>query len=146
MLTATVIAGVAQYVSVQEEANELFDEQLRRIAGALAPESSAQSRLSNDEYISEHSAQSRPSNDEYISEHIVVQVWDLNGALVHSSRPQPQPRLETTGFNTVVVKDDRWRVYSETQPDRFIQVAQETAERDELMFKLSRRSLLPFLR
>ena len=131
MLTATTIAGAALYFTVREEANELFDSQLRRIVASLP---------------AEISVQANPSSDDEIDDDIVVEVWGPGGALLYASRPsQPLPRFPGTGFTTRSVDDERWRVYGEIRRDRYIQVAQAMSGRDELVYGSAMRSLLPYL-
>ena len=71
ILLATGCAGVAIYYSARQEANELFDYQLRQAAMSLP------SHLS-DEIV---------SSNEGLGEEIVVQVWNQKAKLIYTSSP-----------------------------------------------------------
>ena len=131
MLACTVVAGLAMYLKVREEASELFDYQLREIAASLPPDFSAATREPG-----EHD----PEQD------VVVQVWDAAGARVYTSHPAiALPRLAHDGFRTVRAGDAEWRVFGRTRRGRFVQVAHALDARDELVFGVAARSLAPFL-
>ena len=131
MLVSTLIAGFALYLKVREETSELFDYQLRQIAHSLPSELAEQPKIG----VAED-----PEED------IIVQVWNEDGALIYASHPAHiLPRFAATGFSTVAVRGDRWRVFIETRHDRIVQVAQATSARDELVFGSAMRSLLPIL-
>ncbi|MBY0367375.1 MAG: two-component sensor histidine kinase, partial [Burkholderiaceae bacterium] len=81
--------GVATYVSVRKEADELFDYQLRQTALSLRD----QGRVARDEAV----ALADPSFD------YVVQIWSVQGLELYSSRPQgmtePLPARAVLGFS-----------------------------------------------
>lgn len=131
MLACTLVAGLATYLKVSEEASELFDYQLSEIGASLPPGFSAAQR---------EPGERDPEQD------IVVQVWDSAGARVYASHPGiALPRLAQDGFRTVRLGETEWRVFGQTRHSRFIQVAQDLDARDELVFGVAARSLLPFL-
>jgi two-component system OmpR family sensor kinase len=130
-LACTLIAGAAMYLKVREEANELFDYQLKQVAGSLPAQFSPQSV--------------QPRNDE-TEDDTVIQAWDRSGGVLYTSHPALSlPRYPAIGFKTVSALNDRWRVYGELRHDRFVQVAQPTSVRQELAAGLAFRSLMPFL-
>jgi two-component system, OmpR family, sensor kinase len=131
VLACTLAAGLALYLKVSEETNELFDYQLREIAASLPPDFSASPR---------EPGERDPEQD------VTVQVWDGDGARVYSSHPGVSlPRLAQDGFRTVRDGGTEWRVFGLTRRGRFIQVAQDLDAREELVFGVAARSLLPFL-
>lgn len=132
MLACTLVAGVAMYAKVREEANELFDYQLKQVAGLLPAQGALQAQPAG--------AAEDPEED------IVVQVWGRDGTMIYVSHPAlALPRYPENGFKTVSAHDDRWRVYGEARHNRFVQIAQPTSVRQELAAELAMRSLLPFL-
>jgi two-component system OmpR family sensor kinase len=131
MLASIMLVGIALYLQVREEANELFDNQLQQVAQS---------------FPGELAAQPTASGDEAITEDILVQVWDRDGVLVYVSRTQVAlPRSAQDGFMTTVARGEQWRVYAITSHKRFVQVAQPLAVRQEVITGLALRSLLPFL-
>jgi two-component system OmpR family sensor kinase len=130
-LGCTLIAGIVMYLHVQDEANELFDYQLKQVAGSLPAQLSSHEKM--------------PGTEDS-EEDIVIQAWDRSGNLLYTSQPALSlPRSPEAGFRTVSALHDRWRVYGEMRHDRFVQVAQPTSVRQELAAGLALRSLLPFL-
>jgi two-component system OmpR family sensor kinase len=130
-MLCTVTAGGALFWKVREEANELFDAQLKQVAVSLPPALSPQAELVD---------KAEPEAD------ILIQVWDIGGRLLYSSYPaSSMPHYSPTGFRTVHFRHDQWRIYSEAQRDRFVQVAQPIGTRTELAAEVAFRSLLPFI-
>jgi two-component system OmpR family sensor kinase len=126
-LACTVLAGVAMYFKVLDEANLLFDEQLRQLAVTVPT----------------HGAPARAHGDE---EDIVVQVWDRRGKLAYVSAPsQPLPAVPAPGYGTVMSEGEQWRVFVALREGERVQVAQAVVARKEVAAGLAFRSLLPFL-
>jgi len=62
-----------------------------------------------------------------------VTIWDAAGLTIHDSMPDVQiPRQSKQGFTDISVGDRRWRVYTATDGFRTVQVAQQSAVREEL--------------
>lgn len=132
MLVSSLLAGAVLYLQVHEEANELFDYQLKQMAASLP----AQLTLP---------APPLWGPDPEEDQDIVMQVWDRNGQpLYASNRALALPRYLPNGFHTVTTRDEQWRVYAVTRHEHIIQVAQPTSVRQELAAGLAARSLLPF--
>ena len=129
-LGCTAIAGYAIYVNVAEEANELFDYQLRQLA-ANAPDR-------------ETPAAPAPAHGDP-EEDIVVQRWDQHGKLLYASVAQLLPHAENVGYSDLRTPGQHWRIYAEMRHAQFVQVAQAMSAREALAAGLVLRSLLPFL-
>ena len=129
-LACTAIAGYAIFLNVSEEANELFDYQLRQLA-ANAPNREMQPSAPR--------AHGDPEED------IVVQRWDQNGNLLFASAKQLVPRAAAPGYSTLDTQRQRWRIYAEVRGGQLVQVAQAMSARENLAAGLALRSLLPFL-
>jgi two-component system OmpR family sensor kinase len=126
-LACTVLAGVAMYYKVLDEANHLFDEQLRQLAATVPT----------------HGAPSRAHGDD---EDVVVQVWDRRGKLAYASAPsQKLEAAPQIGYSTLTSDDEKWRVFVAMRDGERVQVAQAVATREEVAAGLAFRSLLPFL-
>lgn len=130
-LICSAIAGSALYLRVSDEANELFDAELK-----LAAESSS----------STVSTCFEPESGEGPEELVVVQAWNSAGTLVYScSTNQALPRFGKNGFHSMTIDAEPWRVYGTTRSGIFVQAAQPMEVRDHLAAKIARRSLLPFV-
>ena len=135
LLVAAVTAGVALYLQVRHEANELFDYQLEAIAVTLPGHISAGGAVLSD-----------PRFKEVAEDKVTVAVWDLNGhVLYQSSEKFALTHLEPPGLNYLRAYDQRWRVFVLSGPDRFVQVAQPTWVRDELAARMAWRTVLPIV-
>lgn len=130
-LACTLAAGGAIYFKVLEEANELFDYQLRQVATTLPVGQAV-----------------KPARHQHgdPEEDVVIQVWDHDGRLKYvSTAGQVLPEFRRPGYGKVRSAGDTWRVYlAERDGDR-VQVAQAVSSREELAARLALRSLLPFL-
>jgi two-component system OmpR family sensor kinase len=129
-MVAIAVAAVATYLRAREEANDIFDYQLKQMAASLtgvplagAPPGSA------------------PGNDA-----LVVQVWDRDGVQVYLSQPQqPLPRHAQPGFSTVGTGGGEWRVFSAVAGGQIVQVAQPLSARRDLAASMALRTIFPLL-
>jgi two-component system OmpR family sensor kinase len=129
-LVCSMVAGSALYLKVREEANELFDVQLRQVTQSLPASTGAPD----------------PDGREELEDKVVVQVWDQKGMLVYSSSPQAVlPRYTEGGYRTVKIGGKHWRIYAKNRQSVFIQAAQPVDVREALAKKIAMRSLFPFL-
>ena len=130
MLISTGIAGLSMYWLAQDEANELFDYQIKQIALSLPGRSQLPAVTAGDE---------DPEEDN------VIQVWDAQGKLLFVSYPsRALPRYAATGLHTVNYRQQPWRLYSTQRRGQYIQVAQPMTVREELAAALAVRMLMPF--
>ncbi|WP_124948958.1 ATP-binding protein [Sulfuriferula thiophila] len=130
MLISTGIAGLSMYWLAQDEANELFDYQIKQIALSLPGRSQLPAVTAGDE---------DPEEDN------VIQVWDAQGKLLFVSYPsRALPRYAATGLHTVNYQQQPWRLYSTQRRGQYIQVAQPMMVREELAAALAVRMLMPF--
>ncbi|MET0964620.1 MAG: ATP-binding protein [Noviherbaspirillum sp.] len=131
VLACTLIAAVAGYLNVRDEADDLFDLQLQQLAAAMPAEFPPQAAVSEDDEL----------DDDF-----VVQVWDGSGRLLYASAPeQLLPRVAGAGFSTVSAAGERWRVYAQSRHGRSVQIAQQTSVRGDLAAGLAWNALLPYL-
>lgn len=129
MLIAISIAGMSAYWLAQDEANELFDYQIKQVALSLHGHNPLPNMVADED----------PEEDN------VIQVWDASGKPLFTSYPSHAlPRYVTSGLHTVNYQQQPWRVYNTQQQGQFIQVAQPIIVRDELAAGLAVRMLLPF--
>ncbi|MES2025252.1 MAG: hypothetical protein V4448_06830 [Pseudomonadota bacterium] len=131
MISATLLAGFATYIQVRSEMGEMFDYQIKQIAIALPAE------LSNGHQLPDESD---------LDDEVVMQIWDGNNQLVFTSAPTIQlKKVNGFGFNYTSFKDKKWRVYSELDQGRTIQISQPVAIRNRMAVSMALRSLIPFV-
>ncbi|RQO36353.1 two-component sensor histidine kinase [Herminiimonas sp. KBW02] len=131
MISATLLAGFATYVQVRHEMNEMFDYQLQQIATAFPTELSVSHTLQVGD----------DSEDE-----VMLQIWYKDNQLLFTSAPTIQlRRVNTIGFSKTRLNQQNWRVYSQLDQGRFIQVSQPTAIRNRMAASMALRSLIPFV-
>ena len=121
------------YFRAREEANALFDYQLRQMAASLtgAP-------LAGD---AGGSRRARPGSNA-----LVVQIWDRNGVQLYLSQPQRVlPQDAQLGFTTVNTPSGDWRVFSTLAGGQVVQVAQPMSARRELAASMALRTIVPLL-
>ncbi len=130
LVVAVVVAAVATYLRAREEANAIFDYQLRQMAASLTgvPLAGTPAGLT-------------PGADA-----LVVQVWDRNGVQVFLSQPrQDLPQFAQLGFNTIGTAAGEWRVFSTLADGQVVQVAQPMSVRRELAASMALRTIVPLL-
>jgi two-component system OmpR family sensor kinase len=128
---ATLVATLATYMEVRNETNELFDYQLQQIADALP----------NDIPIGLNLPVGKVEHEE-----IEVQVWSSDGRLVFTSGPMADmPRFNGFGLRSISFNGKGWRVFSEGNANRYIQISQPHAVRNELAAGMALRTLTPFM-
>jgi two-component system OmpR family sensor kinase len=137
-LLAVLVGGAAAtgaivYREAREEANVLFDYQLKQVAQSLP--SQAFRGLTTP-----HSG--LPG----VEDGVVVQIWSLQGERLYLSHPDAHlPGRAELGFATTHTDGGDWRVYSALYEDVVIQVAQPMRVRRELAAAVALRTVLPLL-
>jgi two-component system OmpR family sensor kinase/two-component system sensor histidine kinase QseC len=130
-LAAMVLGGVT-YRNALQEAEALFDYQLRQMALSLRD----QGEISQD--------QVQAFGDAGLD--FVVQIWTVDGRAIYASRPHAAlPARAVLGFADVAVDGQTWRTFSVAAHDRVIQVAQPQQIRQRLAAGAALRSVLPLL-
>ena len=130
LIIAVAAAAVATYLRAREEANEIFDYQLRQMAASLTGVPLA----------------GTPGGLAVGNDALVVQVWDRNGVQLFVSQPQqPLPQYAQLGFNTIATPAGDWRVFSTLAGDQVMQVAQPMSARRELAASMALRTIIPLL-
>jgi two-component system OmpR family sensor kinase len=132
LLLAVAVAAVGTFLRAREEANALFDYQLKEMAASLsgAPFTAAPSIAGGE------------SGDGAL----VVQIWDRNGGKLYLSQPQRElPQYAQLGFTTIQTEQGSWRVFSSFDGSQVVQVAQPMSARRELAASMALRTILPLL-
>ena len=130
---AVAIAAVGTYWRARDEANALFDYQLKEMAASLtnAPFAAV------------------PAGAGTIgagSDAMVVQIWDRNGVQLFLSQPRRVlPQNAQLGFTTVATENGPWRVFSTLAGGQVVQIAQPMSARRELAASMALRTIVPLL-
>jgi two-component system, OmpR family, sensor kinase len=132
VLAGGLLAAGVVFFQAREEANELFDYQLRQLALTL------RDRI----YLPQQLAEVLQGEEAL---DFVIQVWAPDGTRLYNSHPKLRvPGAVQIGFSDVQ-GDDQWRVFAIQQRGLTIQVAQPLSERSRLAFAAAWRTLIPFL-
>jgi two-component system, OmpR family, sensor kinase len=137
LLSAVLAGGLAAaavvFFQARDQANALFDYQLRQLALTL-----------RDRTYSPRQFAEALAGEEALE--FVIQVWARNGERIYESHPRLRvPDPVQLGFADIESSQGRWRVFAIQQRGLTIQVAQPMAARDALAFNAAWRTLIPFL-
>jgi two-component system, OmpR family, sensor kinase len=131
LLLGVAGAAVGTYLRAREEANTLFDHQLKEMAASLSDApfaAAAPGALGNGDGT------------------LVVQIWDRNGVRLYLSQPQRMlPQKAQLGFTTIDTESGQWRVFSTLSGNQVVQVAQPMEARRELAASMALRTIVPLL-
>ncbi len=137
-LSAGLSAGIVGaagilYLQARQEANEIFDYQMKQLAASLPSQPFAPLSPS-------HPAQPDLERD------IVIQIWDDSGLRIYHSHEQlALPERAELGFTTIDTRRGPWRVYSTQRGNTVVQVAQPMSARREVAADMALRTVAPLL-
>ncbi len=133
MVAGIAITGGVVYLQARDEANALFDMQLRQFAaslpvrafGALAPQAPGVPEAGED---------------------VVIRIWNRVGVFVYSSHADvPLPARAELGLTTVSTPRGDWRVFAAMVDENLLEVAQPMRVRSALAAQVALRTVLPLL-
>ena len=133
MAAGIAITGGVVYRQARDEANALFDMQLRQFAaslpvqafGALAPQAPGVPQAGED---------------------VVIRIWNRFGVFVYSSHADvPLPARAELGLTTVATARGDWRVFAAIVDENLLEVAQPMRVRSALAAQVALRTVLPLL-
>jgi len=128
-----VIAGGLLYFQAREEANEIFDYQMRHLAESLPRQAFGPVSPGRKEVPD-------------MERDIVIQMWDDTGVRIyHSHERIALPQRAEFGFATVPTRDGPWRVYSTQLGNTVVQVAQPMSARRAVATEVATRTVAPLL-
>ncbi len=133
VLVAGLMATGVVFYQARQQANELFDYQLKQLAMTLRDRTYQPSDLAE-------ALQGVEGLD------FVIQVWSADGNLVYRSHPGILlPGATQPGFSDIKTQIGTWRVFSTWHRGLTIQVAQYRLAREVLALGAAWRTLAPFL-
>lgn len=145
-LALGLLAGIAAataliYGQARQEANALFDYQMRQVALALPSQFSGPAMPSLSPPLP-------PGTDNLFrsDEDVVIHIWDGTGRSLYlsHSRPLLPPRAEL-GFSNVRTDDGEFRIYSVQLGPAVVQIAQPMSARREVAARMALRTVAPLL-
>jgi two-component system OmpR family sensor kinase len=129
----TLLGALATYRTARDEANAMFDYQLRQLALSFRDQVFQSGR--QHDFALDGDAQD-----------FSIQVWRPDGTRLYLSHPRHGlPDKTPLGFATIDTGDGKWRVFGMQQRGQTIQVAQPMHSRDELALAAALRTVAPFL-
>jgi len=132
LLIAGLLIGYSAYHRAQEDIDELLDYQLKQLAFSLSHQSVGSAPIPPGLLL--------PEPD------FITQVWDKDGVRMFYSRPNLGiPMRPRPGFSNVEWDRQSWRVYTQLDGFRIIQVAHPLSLRKEMAADLTRRAVLPLV-
>jgi two-component system, OmpR family, sensor kinase len=132
LLLAVAAAAIGTYWRARDEANALFDLELKEMAASLTGAPFA---------AGVPAGAGGPAAGT-----LVIQIWDRSGVQVYLSQPERSlPQYAQLGFNTVSTRSGDWRVFSTLADEQIVQVAQPISARRELAASMALRTLVPLL-
>lgn len=144
-LAAGLAAGIAIatgliYGQARQEANALFDYQMKQVAAAL-PSQFAGPMLP---------PFGTPAGDAeglfHAEEDVVIHIWDGSGRSLYLSHSHPSlPQRAELGFSDVTTDQGEWRIYSVQLGPAVVQIAQPLRARRVLAARMALRTVAPLL-
>jgi len=130
LAVAGLLIGYGAYYRAQEDLNELLDYQLKQLAFSLSHQSVG--------------TEPAPPGLLLPEPDFITQVWDKDGVRMFYSRPNLEiPLRARQGFSNVDWNNESWRVFTQLDGFRIIQVAHPLRLRQEMAADLTRRALAP---
>jgi signal transduction histidine kinase len=129
----SLLAAAVTYRRVLSETSVLFDYQLRQMALSLRSQISLGPRM----------LELPPDQGDA---DFVVQIWDMFGAHIYSSRPGlPMIKQTVLGYADLSLRGERWRAYGLQTADGVIQIAQPVRVRESLARAAAEHVVIPLL-
>jgi len=126
------LAGLVLYFQAREEANDIFDYQMRQIAASLPRQAFAPIAPGRD----------LPDLDD----EIMMQIWNSNGTVIyHSHSTSVMPQQAELGFVDVPGPGGMWRVYSAQIGNTVVQVSQPQSARKQVAAQMAIKTVMPLL-
>ncbi len=133
LLIGAALTACVVFYEARDEANVLFDYQLKQIAQSLPAQ-----------LVQSQSTPQASVGDE--NDGVVVQIFNLNGQRLYLSQPNAQlPARIELGFSNGLSAQGEWRVYSALFVDDVIEVAQPMRVRNELAAAVALRTAAPLV-
>ncbi|MEK7319955.1 ATP-binding protein [Cupriavidus metallidurans] len=144
-LAAGLAVGIAVataliYGQARQEANALFDYQMKQLAAALPSQFSAPAPPPFD------SGSATGADLLHADEDVVIHIWDGSGRSLYLSHSHPAlPPQAELGFSNAQTNSGEWRIYSVQLGPAVVQIAQPMSARRTLAAHMALRTVAPLL-
>lgn len=144
-LAAGLAVGIAVataliYGQARQEANALFDYQMKQLAAALPSQFSAPVAPPFD------SGSPTGADLLHADEDVVIHIWDGSGRSLYLSHSHPAlPPQAELGFSNAQTNSGEWRIYSVQLGPAVVQIAQPMSARRTLAAHMALRTVAPLL-
>jgi two-component system OmpR family sensor kinase len=133
MSSGIVIAAALIYLQAREEANQLFDYQMKQLVASLPAQAFAPLGPSREDETN-------------TQQDVVIQIWDNNGLRIyHSHEHTALPQRAELGFANIAARGTNWRVYSAQIGNTIVQVAQPLSARLQVAAQMALKTVAPLL-
>ncbi|VTU26413.1 Sensor protein QseC [Variovorax sp. SRS16] len=133
---------LASYLVTLDEMSEVFDDNLRQVALALAD---SREPLQRGDAVQRHAALPKVY-EEHGDFDFTTAVWDLAGNRLSISGPNANlPFSATSGLSRIGKGEQAWHVYTIVSGDRVVQAAQRASSRRLLAAEAASKLLIPVL-
>jgi two-component system OmpR family sensor kinase len=133
MSVGILFAGIFIYRQAREEANQVFDYQMKQLVASLPAQAFSPMGTS-------------PYGDTNEQHDVVIQIWDNNGLRIYRSHDHTAlPDRAELGFSNITARGTAWRVYSAQIGATIVQVAQPLNDRLRLAAEMALKTVAPLL-
>lgn len=134
-----VLVALVTYSVTLNEMNEVFDAELKSVAGAVAghlPSGSVS--------VGAAAAELPARTDKAQESEIVTLTWTSQGQRLYASDPRVAlPFLKTEGLSRPIIDGEQWIIYSRVHADGVAQAAERKSSRQEMAGESAAKVLLP---
>lgn len=140
LMAGIAIATVLIYGQARQEANALFDYQMKQVAAALPSQFA-------DPVAPPFLVEGGAGVDLlHADEDVVIHIWDGSGRSLYLSHAHPAlPARAELGFSNVTTGEGEWRLYSMQLGPAVVQIAQPMSARRTLAARMALRTVAPLL-
>lgn len=135
LIVCTVIMAGIAYFTTTRELHELFTDNLRRMAIVIHGQAFPDTHYKND------------TPEIELEESYIIQTWDQNGTLTHTSTPEVTlPLQPNEGLSTIRIDGRKWQVYTlKTEHTGFTQIAQPKEIVSTMVGESASHALIPLV-
>ena len=133
MSAGILVAATMLYFQARDQANDLFDYQMKQLAASLPNQPFSPIGPSHSESFD-------------AEQDVVIQIWDNTGLRIYYSHEHPSlPQRAKLGFSDVRGRSGMWRVYSTQLGNTVVQVAQPLSARRSVAARMAIKTAAPLL-